>query len=78
MVSKEDLQDQQTAAMIQNMIKTQTTLNVEYSLSQNPIDIVLPKEQNTIKPTLKENIFLIGAIVLGVLINLSTFIWGLF
>ena len=78
MVSKEDLQDQQTAAMIQNMIKTQTTLNVEYSLSQNPIDIVLPKEQNTIKPTLKENIFLIGAIVLVVLINLSTFIWGLF
>lgn len=67
-----------TTTIVEEMIKNNSTLTTEYSLEQNPLDIVLPKEKYTIKPRLKENIFLIGALVLGVLVNLSTFIWGLF
>lgn len=64
--------------IVEEMIKNNSRLSTEYSLEQNPLDIVLPKEKDRIKPRLQENIFLIGAIVLGVLVNLSTFIWGLF
>lgn len=67
-----------TTTVIEEMIKSNSTLTTEYSLKQNPLDIVLPKEKDNIKPRLNENIFLIGALVLGVLVNLCTFIWGLF
>lgn len=70
--------EEETTAMIEEMIKNNSTLTTEYNLKQNPLDIVLPKEKDNIKPRLNENLFLIGALILGALVNISTFIWGLF
>ena len=43
------------------------------------IDLMIPKsEQDNKKPTLKNNIFLIGSLVLGIIITVFTFIWGVF
>ena len=43
----------------------------------NPIDIVMPKEKSYYKPRPLEKLFMWGAIILGALITIFTFAWGL-
>ena len=63
--------------MLQEMLESNTTLNLNYEEMKSPIDIVLPKQKNIFKPQLEDNLFLISAMVLGGLITFFTFLWGL-
>ena len=45
---------------------------------KDAIDQLLPDQLKIVKPPLWVNIFLIASFVLGALVTLSTFIWGLF
>lgn len=63
--------------MLQEMLENNTTLNLNYEEMKSPIDVVLPKQKNIYKPTLEDNLFLISSCVLGGLVTLFTFIWGL-
>ena len=63
--------------MLQEMLESNTTLNLNYEEMKSPIDVVLPKQKNIYKPQLEDNLFLISATVLGGLITFFTFLWGL-
>ena len=63
--------------VMMELLERNTLLNLDFKPMDNPIDIVLPKERSTYKLTKKDRIFLWGAIVLGGLITLFTYIWGL-
>lgn len=63
---------------IRQMIQSNTVINLEVTPSLNPIDSVLPRQKNLYIKTLKDKIFLIGAFVLGIIVTIFTFIWGLF
>ena len=63
--------------VIQEMLENNTTLNLNYEQMKSPLDIVLPKDKNIYKPTLEDNLFLVSACVLGGLVTIFTFIWGL-
>ena len=63
--------------MLQNMLENQTTLNLNFEEMRSPIDMVLPKQNNLIKPKEYDNLFLIASFVLGTLVTLFTFVWGL-
>lgn len=63
--------------MLQEMLENNTTLNLNYEEMKSPIDVVLPKQKNIYKPTIEDNLFLISSCVLGGLVTLFTFIWGL-
>ena len=64
-------------AILEDMSENNTTLNLNYEEMKSPIDIVLPREVNVYKPHLLDNMYLISSIVLGGLITVFTFIWGL-
>lgn len=64
-------------AVLEDMSESDIILNLNYEEMKSPIDIVLPREDNVYKPHLLDNMFLISSIVLGGLITLFTFIWGL-
>lgn len=63
--------------MLQEMLESNTTLNLNYEEMKSPLDIVLPKQKNIFKPQVEDNMFLISAMVLGGLITFFTFLWGL-
>ncbi len=63
--------------MIQEMLENNTTLNLDYEEMKSPLDIVLPKDKNIYKPNLEDNLFLISSCVLGGLVTIFTFVWGL-
>ena len=63
--------------MLQNMLENQTTLNLNFEEMRSPIDMVLPKQNNLIKPKEYDNLFLIASFVLGTLVTIFTFVWGL-
>lgn len=60
-----------------DLLENNTLLNLRYRPKDNPIDLVLPKEKSRYKPSFKDNIFIIGSVVLGALITIFTYIWGL-
>lgn len=62
---------------IRDLLESNTLLNLDYQKMDNPIDIVLPKEKSRFKPMLSDEIFMWGAVVLGGLITMFTYIWGL-
>lgn len=62
---------------IRDLLESNTLLNLNYQKMDNPIDIVLPKEKSRYKPMLMDEVFMWGAVVLGGLITLFTYIWGL-
>ncbi len=62
---------------IRDLLESNTLLNLDYQKMDNPIDIVLPKEKSQFKPMITDQIFMWGAVVLGGLITLFTYIWGL-
>lgn len=60
-----------------DIIENCTLLNLDYHSMQNPIDAVLPKEKSRYKTIPKDRIFMWGAAVMGALVTLFTYIWGL-
>ena len=63
--------------IIMDLLEKNTLLNLNYKKMDNPIDIVLPKEKSRYKVNQKDKIFMWGAIVLGGLVTLFTYVWGL-
>jgi len=64
--------------VIFDLLENSTLLNLDYKPMDNPINIVMPKEKSVYMPTLRDKVFMWGAIVLGALITLFTYTWGLF
>ena len=64
-------------AIIVDLLEKNTLLNLDYKKMDNPIDIVLPKEKSRYRINSKDKIFMWGAVVLGGLVTLFTYIWGL-
>lgn len=62
---------------VQEVVETSYTLNLYTPQIESPVDMMLPKQPNIYKPNLKDKIFLYGSAVLGVLVTIFTFIWGL-
>ena len=62
---------------ILEMLESSTLLNLDYKSMDNPIDVVMPKEKSRYKPTLKDRVFLWGAIALGALVTIFTYVWGM-
>lgn len=62
---------------VEKIIK-QSDINLDYSSMRSIIDVVLPKEREVHKATLKDKVFLYASVFLGLLTTIFTFIWGLF
>ena len=61
---------------IKHVVESTTTLNLNFEEMRNPIDAVLPKQPNKYKTTLRDRVFVVGCVVLGSLVTVFTFIWG--
>ena len=64
--------------VIFDILENNTLLNLDYKAMDNPIDLVMPKEKSLYKPKPMDKLFLWGAIVLGAVITVFTYTWGLF
>ncbi len=62
--------------ILNEMLLTKSNLNLNIDNNTNPIDIVLPINRHAMKATVYDNVFLISSIILGGLITIFTFIWG--
>lgn len=67
----------QKEAVLRDIMKKSGTLNINYEEMKSPIDLVLPKSNNIVKTTTRVNLFLYSSLILGFLITLFTFIWGM-
>lgn len=63
--------------VIRDLLENSTLLNLDHKPLDNPIDLVLPKEKSRYKLQAIDNLFLWGAIILGGLVTIFTYIWGL-
>lgn len=63
---------------IRDLLENSTLLNLDVKAMDNPIDIVMPKEKSRYAPKRLDKLFLWGALVLGVLVTLFSYSWGLF
>lgn len=63
--------------VIRDLLENNTLLNLDHKLMENPINLVMPKEKSRYKATSMDKLFLWGAIILGSLVTLFTYIWGL-
>jgi membrane protease YdiL (CAAX protease family) len=63
--------------ILSDILLNKSSINVDYEATKNPIDLVLPKERDIYKIKLIDNLFLVSSIVLGGLVTIFTFIWGL-
>ncbi len=61
---------------VKELIESTTTLNLNND-EQNPLSAMLPNQDKVYKPRLRDCIFLIGSLVLGIIITIFTFVWGL-
>ena len=61
---------------IKRVVESTTTLNLNFEEMKNPIDVVLPKQPNKYKTTIRDRVFIVGSFVLGTLVTLFTFLWG--
>jgi len=64
--------------VIVELLENSTLLNLHYKAMDNPIDIVLPKEKSRYKTKPLDKLFMWGALVLGFVITIFTYTWGLF
>lgn len=60
------------------LLENNTLLNLDFKPMDNPINIVLPKERSRYKSTKKDKVFLWASIIMGGMVTLFTYIWGLF
>lgn len=63
--------------VIKDLLENNTLLNLDHKPMDNPIDLVLPKEKSRYKTKAMDNLFLWSAIILGGLVTIFTYIWGL-
>ncbi len=63
--------------VIRELLENNTLLNLEFQEKENPISYVMPKEKSRYQPRPLDKVFLWGGIILGGLITLFTYIWGL-
>ena len=62
--------------VLQELLKNSSTLNLEHHETSGVLDIVLPKEKDVYVMTLLDKAFLVGSVVMGALVTLFTFVWG--
>lgn len=62
--------------ILNEMLLTKSNLNLNIAQNTNPLDVILPINRNVFKPNTYDNVFLIASIILGGLVTLFTFIWG--
>ena len=58
------------------LLENTTTLNLDFNTIKNPIEILMPKQDKIYRQTYKDKIFLKSSIILGVVITIFTFVWG--
>lgn len=63
--------------IVHELLENNTMINLEYEEAKSPIEYVMPRQRNVYKDTFKDNIFLISSLVLGGLITIFTYVWGL-
>ena len=63
---------------IRDLLENSTLLNLDYKALDNPIDIVMPKEKSRYAPKHMDMLFMWGAIAMGVVVTIFTYMWGLF
>ena len=63
--------------VIRELLENNTLLNLTYKKMDSPIDIVMPKEKECYNWKNKDKIFMWASIILGGLITIFTYIWGL-
>lgn len=63
--------------VIKELLENNTLLNLSYRKMDSPIDIVMPKEKTRYMWKPKDRIFMWASIVLGGLVTIFTYIWGL-
>lgn len=77
---KNEKADDTTAAekdvVLNEMLKTKSNLNLNFSQTPNLLDVILPVNRVVVKPTLYDNVFFIACCVLGGLVTIFTFLWG--
>lgn len=61
---------------IKHVVESTTTLNLNFEEMKNPIDAVLPNQPNKYKPTIRDRVFVVGCVILGSLVTIFTFLWG--
>lgn len=64
--------------VIVDLLESSTLLNLNYKAMDNPIDIVMPKEKSRYKINARDKVFFWGVLVLGVLVTIFTYTWGVF
>jgi len=63
--------------VIKELLENNTLLNLSYRKMDSPIEIVMPKERTRYLWRPKDRIFMWASIILGALVTISTYIWGL-
>lgn len=59
------------------IVETSYTLNLYTPPIESPIDMMLPNQTNIYKSNFIDKVFFYGSLMLGILVTLFTFIWGL-
>lgn len=67
-----------SSKVIEELLVTNCTLNTDFNYVKNPIDMVLPVDKKRGRVTWVQSVFLYASLTLGVLVTLSTYIWGFF
>lgn len=63
--------------VIKDLLENNTLLNLDHKPMDNPIDLVLPKEKSRYQVRAMDRLFLWGSVILGGLVTIFTYIWGL-
>lgn len=63
--------------VIRDLLENNTLLNLDHKPMDNPINLVLPKEKSRYKVKSMDNLFFWGSVVLGGIITIFTYVWGL-
>lgn len=63
--------------IIRELLENNTLLNLTYKKMDSPIEIVMPKEKTRYLWRSKDKIFMWASLILGALVTIFTYIWGL-
>ncbi|MBE5736332.1 MAG: CPBP family intramembrane metalloprotease [Clostridiales bacterium] len=63
--------------VIVDLIESSTLIDLEAKVLDNPINAVMPKEKSRYKASYMDMVFLWGGVVLGALVTIFTYVWGL-
>ena len=59
------------------IVETSYTLNLYTPPIDSPVDMMLPPQTNIYKTNFLDRVFFYGSAMLGVLVTIFTFVWGL-